>query len=133
MKIINKTKVDTEILSLIFAECLDEIRKTYKINISKVKIKYRYDMKGLPTDQIGGYCPALFGKWITLLLPPIDDCWRMESWTGKYFSKAQLVAMVFFHEVGHLLKFKHDKYNSTIEMDYREFILHTFNEKDYPL
>jgi hypothetical protein len=133
MKIKNKTHYDTEILSLIFAECIQEINKIYSIKISKIKIKYRYDYHGRAMDQIGGYCPALFGKWITILLPPISEVWRMESWTGKYFSKAQLVAMVFFHEVGHLFKFKHNKWNATIEMDYKEFIIRTFTEENYPL
>jgi predicted Zn-dependent protease with MMP-like domain len=133
MTIKNKTEYKTDVLLKICERCLKEVQKSYSLfYVTELRIKYHWDKRGRATDQIGGYTPAIMGKWVCLLLPPLYNHWCLESWTGEYFNKAQIVAMVFIHELGHLLKVKHNN-NATIEMDYKEFILSEFTTKKYNL
>ena len=121
MRIKNKTKYKIDNLLNLFAVCISQIEFTIKYQ--KVIIKYSH------SSNVSGYYNTLTRNIIIKL--PIHLDWCKETWIDKKDYNAQVLALVFIHEVGHSIGIPH-RYNMTIEGYYGHFIS-SLNDKDYPI
>ena len=125
--VINKTNYKSEILIKIFLECI-KICKTNKVR--KIKIIYHRNYKNKPVDWCGGY--AYVGGSKIIIKLPENIQWIMDSNIGRLLTKAQILATVFIHEIGHLIKVKHNC-GCTIEHLFADKIREIFNDEKYSI
>lgn len=124
MKIYNLTEYDSNLLNNIFEACIAELRKSYKINVKFVLIS------NSETVFASGYAPV-FGKWMVIKIPKFNE-WLKYSTLGEMKEYSQIIATIFIHECGHLLKFKHIS-KFTIEQFFIDWIENKINDKFFPV
>jgi hypothetical protein len=124
--VLNKTNYDTAQLLKIFNECLI----MFRWQVDEVTIKYHKSILNRDVLWVGGYAPV-GGRWIVLKLPEPDN-WLMKSNIGELQSKSALIATVFLHEIGHLIKVKHN-IGLTIEHHFENEIKAVFTDEKFPV
>jgi len=123
MKIINKTDYNSVELLRIFNECELLIKQA---NAKKVIVKYHRNIFNKKIDYVGGY--AVVGGSLIVIKLPENDKWVMNSNIGELQHKSQLIATVYIHELGHIMRVKHNV-GMTIEWMFVKQIRANFNDK----
>ena len=123
MKIINKTDYNSVELLRIFNECVSMVKQC---TAKKVIVKYHRNIFNRRVDWVGGY--AVVGGSLIVIKLPENDEWIMNSNIGELEHKSQLIATVFIHELGHIMRVKHNV-GMTIEWMFVKQIKAYFNDK----
>ena len=127
MKFVNKTEYQSDDLLKIFQKCISLTK--YK-GTRKIIVTYNYSLFGKPICFIGGY--ARCGRKIIVIKLPECEQWNMNTTLCCMDYKSQVVAMIFLHEIGHLMGVKHND-NCTIEQLYLFKIKEVFTNEKYIL
>ena len=81
-------------------------------------------------NWVGGFA-RVGGDWIVIKLPESME-WIMWSNIGELSHKSEVLATIFIHEIGHLLKIKHHL-GMTIEHLFAKNIIDKFDDANYPV
>ena len=127
MKLVNKTHYDSNSLLEVFDKCMELI--SHGSEVKKVYVQYHRSILGKNIQWCGGFAPVI-GKWIVIKIP--KDNWNTNTHIGHMEFKSQVLACVFIHELGHLMKVKHQQ-GMTIEYQYMDEIEQIFNDTDFPI
>lgn len=109
MKLINKTHYNSAFLLSTTNQCIDIVNTD---KIKNITFKYHKSFWNKDIDWCGGW--AFVGGSTIVIKLPKNNKWIMNSNIGELENKAQIIATVIIHEIGHLLKIKH-YYGLTIE------------------
>jgi hypothetical protein len=122
MKIINRTKYDTNDLRKISNLCMSKFRADEKGNsLLKSNYKVVFETHKASGGWVGG-CAYYNSSWFTIKLPL--------EYKRTHLTFEQSIADVWFHEIGHCLGVRHNKRHSSIEEPYQEWIKKTITS-DY--